>query len=72
MSRRYALPAAAGLVVGTCRAAGPNASSPMADRISYVITTDGKVGYVYSDRVPDKHVESTLDFIRRQHNSVRH
>jgi len=44
----------------------------MADRISYVITTDGKVGYVYSDRVPDKHVESTLDFIRRQHHSVRH
>ncbi len=53
------------------RAAGPNASSPMADRISYVISTDGKVGYVYSDRIPDKHVENTLDFIRRHSRSRR-
>jgi peroxiredoxin len=53
------------------RAAGPNALSPMADRISYVISTDGKVGYVYSDRAPDKHVENTLGFIRQHHHGVR-
>jgi peroxiredoxin len=52
------------------RAAGPNAASPMADRISYVITTDGKVGYVYSDRAPDKHVENTLGFLR-EHTASR-
>ena len=54
------------------RAAGANVSSAVADRISYVITTDGKVGYVYSDRAPEKHVENTLDFIRQHRYSVRH
>jgi peroxiredoxin len=50
------------------RAANTGAASSVADRISYVITTDGKVGYVYSDRAPEKHVENTLDFIRQQHS----
>ena len=53
------------------RAAGPNASSAMADRISYVISPDGKVGYVYSDRAPDKHVENTLGFVRKHSRSPR-
>jgi peroxiredoxin len=53
------------------RAAGANAAGPVADRISYVITTDGKVGYIYSDRTPEKHVELTLDFVRR-HGGSRH
>jgi peroxiredoxin len=52
------------------RAAGANASSSVADRISYVIAPDGKVGYVYSDRAPEKHVENTLDFVR-QHGASR-
>lgn len=52
------------------RAAGTNAASPMADRISYVITSDGKVGYAYSDRAPEKHVSNTLDFIRQHHHGV--
>ena len=52
------------------RAAGGNSSSPVADRISYVITTDGKVGYVYSDRAPEKHVENSLDFIRQHHHGA--
>lgn len=47
------------------RAAAANGASSVADRISYVITTDGKVGYVYSDRAPEKHVENTLSFIRQ-------
>jgi peroxiredoxin Q/BCP len=51
------------------RAAGANAAGPVADRISYVITTDGKVGYVCSDRTPEKHVELTLDFVRRRGGS---
>ena len=53
------------------RAAGANASSSVADRISYVIETDGKVGYAYSDRAPEKHVENTLDFVRRHGASRR-
>jgi peroxiredoxin Q/BCP len=53
------------------RVVGASASGSVADRISYVITTDGKVGYVYSDRAPDQHVENTLDFIRRRGGSRR-
>lgn len=53
------------------RVANAGAASSVADRISYVITTNGKVGYVYSDRAPEKHVENTLDFISRHHHSVR-
>jgi len=41
------------------------AASTMADRISYVIAPNGKVGYVFSDRAPERHVENTLSFIRR-------
>ncbi|MBS0538619.1 MAG: peroxiredoxin [Proteobacteria bacterium] len=36
----------------------------IADRISYVIGTDGKVVYAYSDRNPDKHVENTLAVVK--------
>ena len=53
------------------RAAGPTPAGPMADRISYVISTDGKVGYVYSDRTPEKHVELTLAFVRKLHGHAR-
>lgn len=35
-----------------------------ADRISYVITPDGKVDYVYASMDPDKHVENTLAAIK--------
>src|SRR6185312_4793547 len=34
------------------------------DRISYVIGTDGKVVYSYSDRNPDKHVANTLAVVK--------
>jgi peroxiredoxin len=37
----------------------------IADRISYVIAPDGKVAFVYSDRLPDKHIEGTLAVVRR-------
>lgn len=36
----------------------------ISDRISYVIGTDGRVAYAYSDRNPDKHVENTLAVVR--------
>ena len=35
-----------------------------ADRISYVITPDGKVAYVYSSMSPDNHVENTLKVVQ--------
>jgi peroxiredoxin len=36
----------------------------VADRISYVISTDGKIAYAYADRNPDKHVENTLAAVK--------
>ena len=37
----------------------------LASRTSYVITPDDKVIYSYTDLNPDKHVENTLDAIRK-------
>ena len=37
----------------------------VADRVSYVITRDGKIAYVYQDDDPDKHVENTLAAVRK-------
>ena len=39
-------------------------SAGIADRISYVISPDGKIVYAYSDRNPDKHVENTLAAVK--------
>jgi peroxiredoxin len=36
----------------------------IADRISYVISPEGKIVYAYSDRNPDKHVENTLAAVK--------
>jgi thioredoxin-dependent peroxiredoxin len=36
----------------------------VSDRISYVITPDGKVGLAYTDSNPVKHIETTLAFVR--------
>ncbi len=36
-----------------------------ADRISYVIAPDGRVVYAYTSLNPEKHVEYTLDALRR-------
>lgn len=36
----------------------------VADRISYVISTDGKIAYAYADLNPDKHVENTLAAVK--------
>lgn len=42
------------------------ASRPgMANRISYVISPEGKVIYQYSSMNPESHVENTLDAVRR-------
>lgn len=44
----------------------PSASGEaLADRISYVILPDGKVAYSLVDSNPVKHVESTLEFVRK-------
>ncbi|QGM97782.1 peroxiredoxin [Methylocystis parvus] len=37
----------------------------VADRISYVILPDGKVGYALTDSNPSRHVEETLAFVRK-------
>ena len=37
----------------------------MADRISYVISPEGKVLYVYSSLSPDQHVENTLNAVEQ-------
>jgi len=36
-----------------------------ANRTSYVITPDGEIIYSYTDLQPDKHVENTLDALRK-------
>ena len=36
----------------------------ISDRISYVISSEGKIVYAYSDRNPDKHVENTLAAVK--------
>jgi peroxiredoxin len=35
-----------------------------ANRVSYVITPDGRIAYRYSDMNPDKHVENTLAAVK--------
>jgi peroxiredoxin len=43
---------------------GPNGAT-VSDRISYVIAPDGKIIYAYQDSAPEKHIENTLDVVRR-------
>jgi thioredoxin-dependent peroxiredoxin len=40
-----------------------------ANRTSYVIATDGKIYYAYTDLDASKHVENTLDALRKLENS---
>jgi len=43
----------------------PTASGDIvSDRISYVISPDGKVLYAYTDSAPAKHIENTLAIVR--------
>ena len=42
----------------------------MADRISYVISPEGKVLYVYASLSPDQHVENTLKAVQKWRASV--
>jgi peroxiredoxin len=45
--------------------AAPNAAGEFyADRISYVIGSDGKIVYSYTDSKPDKHIENTLEVVK--------
>jgi thioredoxin-dependent peroxiredoxin len=37
----------------------------VADRISYVVLPDGKIGYALTDTNPSRHVEATLEFVRK-------
>lgn len=37
----------------------------VADRISYVILPDGKIAYSLTDSNPSRHVETTLEFVRK-------
>ena len=46
----------------------PTASGEtVSDRISYVISPDGKIIYSYADPAPDKHIENTLTIVRKWH-----
>ena len=38
--------------------------TPYADRTSYVVTSDGKISFVYSSLNPDQHVAGTLKAVR--------
>jgi peroxiredoxin len=42
-----------------------------ADRISYVISPEGKVLYVYSSLSPDNHVENTMKAVEQWRASVQ-
>lgn len=42
----------------------------MADRISYVISPEGKVLYVYASLSPDQHVENTMKAVQKWRASV--
>jgi thioredoxin-dependent peroxiredoxin len=42
----------------------PSTGAEVSDRTSYVIGTDGKIVYAYTDRNPDKHVENTLAAVK--------
>jgi thioredoxin-dependent peroxiredoxin len=37
-----------------------NSGAGVAERVSYVITPDDRIAYIYRDNNPDKHVENTL------------
>lgn len=42
----------------------PSSGAEVSDRTSYVIGSDGKVVYAYTDRNPEKHVQNTLAAVR--------
>jgi peroxiredoxin len=42
----------------------PSSGAEVADRTSFVIGTDGKIVYAYTDKSPDKHVENTLGVVK--------
>jgi len=42
----------------------PTNGATVADRTSFVINTDGKIVYSYTDKNPDKHVENTLAVVK--------
>jgi thioredoxin-dependent peroxiredoxin len=51
----------------------PSASGEIyADRISYVITPDGKISFVFADSNPVKHVENTLAVVRKWREEHSH
>ena len=41
------------------------ANPEYADRVSYVIAPDGRIVFAYKSQNPDKHVEYTLDALRK-------
>lgn len=51
------------------RGAPLQSGATVSDRISYVVTPDGKVGLSLIDSDPIKHVRETLDFVRRWRES---
>jgi thioredoxin-dependent peroxiredoxin len=44
----------------------------LADRISYVISPEGKIVYAFVDANPIKHVENTLDFVKKWREAHAH
>ena len=45
----------------------PFVGAAFANRISYVISPEGKILYAYSDSNAEKHIENTLAVVRKWH-----
>ncbi|WP_372524615.1 peroxiredoxin [Piscinibacter sp.] len=62
---KFAVAADAGGHITKAYDAALPGGSQMADRISYVISPQGKVVYVYSSADPDEHVKRTMDAVAK-------
>lgn len=60
-----------GHIIGAYDAAMPLIGK-MARRVSYVIAPDGTIVYEYTSLSPDKHVQNTLDAVKRWADDHRH
>jgi len=71
---RDKFPVAADPTLAVIRAYDALRASPAAtgeavsDRISYVISPEGKILYSYVDPLPEKHIENTLAVVRQWHD----
>jgi peroxiredoxin len=53
------------VVIKAYDAGFPIAGAPFANRVSYVISPDGKILYAYTDSAAEKHIENALAVVRK-------